>query len=91
MFFSEDGISLRYLLLHPAVWFVVATVGLMFTAIRVWDRHQDKIIQHGGFSLTAEKFDINSPPPWLDTDLHRQLGQVFWSVPACLIWNWCRW
>ncbi len=64
-----DGFSLRYLLLHPAVWFLVATCLVVFTSIQLWEQHRDRIVDPDRNSISAEEVQINLPPKLFRADL----------------------
>ena len=47
-----SGISIRSFLLHPATLFVLATIGVIGSALLLWDGHQDKIVNDDAYCLT---------------------------------------
>ena len=66
--------SLRSIALHPALWFVVATIVIIGGAISVWDRYQHKIIDADDFRLTAEKIRLSQPEPnWANSSIKQML------------------
>lgn len=73
-----DGFSIRYLLLHPAIWFLAMTCLVVLSSIRLWEQHRDRIVDRDHDSLTAESVRINLPPKIYSTDLLAELqARVF--------------
>jgi hypothetical protein len=79
------NLSLRAILFHPATLFVVATAIMIGTAIFLWERQQEQIVNLDEFRLTAEKIRLTPPPNWADTDLKQLvLDQSTDSTPSIL-------
>jgi len=58
------------LLLHPATLFVVFNIALAATAVYCWERYQNKIVDPRISLLSAEKIQVNTPPPaWAKTNI----------------------
>jgi hypothetical protein len=63
------GISIRGTLVHPTTLFVFATSILIGSAIFLWERHQESIVNLEEFSLTQEKIVITPQPHWSKPNL----------------------
>ena len=73
-----EGLSLRTVLLHPAVWLIFATAGMIFGATHLWEQHRYKIASPEQYTITRENVAITRPPAWFDIDLYDELyNQVF--------------
>ena len=68
-----EGVSLRHLLLHPAVWLIVATAGMIFGATHLWDTHRYKIGNPSQYTISRDNVAINEPPQWFSNDLYDEL------------------
>lgn len=55
--------TLKQLLCHPVLWFVVASVATIVVAIQVWNEYQPQILSQARFGLTAEKIQLAKPQP----------------------------
>ena len=67
------GISIRGTLVHPTTLFVFATSILIGSAIFLWERHQETIVNLDEFSLTQEKILLTPQPHWSDLDLREMV------------------
>lgn len=66
--------SFRSIVLHPALWFVVATIVIIGGAISMWDRYQHKIVDPGDYRLTAENIWLSQPEPdWANGNIKTML------------------
>jgi hypothetical protein len=63
------GLSFRSILLHPATWFVIASVATLGGAIQLWNSCQADIVDQEKYRLTADKIHLAAPPEWSDADL----------------------
>ncbi|MDA7902689.1 hypothetical protein N9B31_03435 [Mariniblastus sp.] len=63
------GISIRGTLVHPTTLFIFATSILIGSAIFLWERHQETIVNLEEFSLTQEKILLTPQPHWSKPDL----------------------
>lgn len=63
------GISIRGTLVHPTTLFIFATSILIGSAIFLWERHQDTIVNLEEFSLTQEKIALTPQPHWSELNL----------------------
>lgn len=63
------GISIRGTLVHPTTLFIFATSILIGSAIFLWERHQETIVNLEEFSLTQEKIALTPQPHWSELDL----------------------
>ncbi len=61
--------NIRFVLLHPATWFAIATLGLVVAASQLWTYHRDAVLQRPEFALSRERVIVNSPPAWLDVEM----------------------
>lgn len=68
-----EGVSLRYLLFHPAVWLIVATAGMIFGATHLWATHRYKIANPSLYTISRDNVTINEPPTWFSNDLYDEL------------------
>ncbi len=57
--------------LHPALWFLVATVLMVGGAIHFWNRYRDELVDVRHYDLSAEKIVINKQPDWVEEDLRQ--------------------
>ena len=67
------GISIRGTLVHPTTLFVFATTILIGSAIFLWERHQETIVNLDEFSLTQEKILLTPQPHWSELDLRKMV------------------
>lgn len=63
------GLSIRSILLHPATWFMIASIATLGGAIQLWNSYQADIVDQEKYRLTADKIQLSAPPQWSDTDL----------------------
>lgn len=59
-------LNIRFVLLHPAAWFAIATVGLVVVASALWDYHRKDVLERPEFALSPDRINVNPPPPWLN-------------------------
>lgn len=66
--------SLRSILLHPAVWFVVATVATIAVSISLWNRYQHKIVVTEKYQLNNNNIRMHQPEPsWAQASIKELL------------------
>ncbi len=61
---SNNGFSIRYFLLHPAVWFLVATGTLTYSGIAAWHSYREKFLNHERYVLVDSKLNVSQGPHW---------------------------
>ena len=69
------GISLQALILHPATWFMFASVCTIGGAIQLWNAYQEDIVDPHKYRLTADNIRLSTPPEWSDADLKQLVLQ----------------
>lgn len=73
---QKDGISIRFLLMHPAIWFVAATCGLIYLAIFAWSKHKDRFLDADRFQLTQNRIKLNELPEWANSLAQKRIAEV---------------
>ncbi len=81
---KDNNFSLRFLLLHPVVWFLVATITVICTATILWEQHHESLVDHGLYRISPENVHINEPPVWLQTPLRNSLAELTESGKSLL-------
>lgn len=71
-----EGFSLRFLLFHPVVWFLFATLVLIFLASGLWEQHHDRLVDQGKFRLSRELLKVSPPPVWLEQQMAEALDEL---------------
>jgi hypothetical protein len=74
LFGTGNGLS-RYLL-HPVVWFTVATVGLVWFAVGAWNKYEHELIPDEPFRVTPENAQISTANEWIDVDPQEELSEL---------------
>lgn len=69
------GLSLQSILLHPATWFICASVATLIGSIQLWNAYQADIVDQEKYRLTADKIHLPTPPSWSDSDLKKLVLQ----------------
>ncbi len=98
---SNRTASWRYVVLHPALWFMLATVGMISGAIQLWPAHYQTLVDLPEYQLSEQKIQVDTPPAWVDVDLKQEiLGNlqqdaslldnqlVPSAVATCKSWPW---
>ncbi|MCH2182541.1 MAG: hypothetical protein MK108_11095 [Mariniblastus sp.] len=75
---NNGATSWRYVILHPALWFMLATVGMIFGAIQLWHTHYQELIDLPGYEISRQQIQVNAPPEWVDADLE---GTILGRLP----------
>ena len=78
------SVSWRYVVLHPALWFVLATGVMIFGAIQLWHTHYHTLIDLPEYQLTEQRIQLNQPPPWVDVDLKTAILEQLQQAPSLL-------
>ena len=81
---GSQATSIRFLLLHPATWFLAATLSMVVTAVQLWSSFRPAIVNRPEFQLTEERLSVDAPPPWVETDMKRLLIQRLPESPNLL-------
>ena len=61
---SREHTTVWTILLHPAVWFVAATVMLIYLATSQWNQHRDSLLDNNEYAINSSNIKINPPPSW---------------------------
>lgn len=61
---KDRNATLRFLLQHPALWFVVATFALVFVGMFLWQEHRHRFLQLERYAITSEKINLGTIPNW---------------------------
>ncbi len=70
----RTGMSIRSILMHPATLFLFTTLVVVVSAISMWNRYRDKIVEVAEFQLTEESIQLRTPPPqWTKSNLKTML------------------
>lgn len=66
--------NIRSIVLHPGVWFFVATMAIIGGAICLWDRNQDKLVDLTAHRLTTDNIRLSQPEPvWANSSIKQLL------------------
>ena len=79
-----NEISWRQVLLHPGLWFLVATCVMIGGAINIWETRRSDLVDVQKFELGSEQITINQQPDWMDEDLRNVILNEIQS-PANLL------
>jgi hypothetical protein len=55
--------TVRSIVLHPGIWFFVATMAMIGGSISLWGRFQHKIVNPSDFRLSTENIRLSQPEP----------------------------
>ena len=72
---GSPAISIRFVLLHPVTWFLMATLSMVTLAIQLWHPFRPAIVGRPEFRLTEDRIVVDQPPPWVTTDMKQLLVQ----------------
>ncbi len=75
---KSNATSWRYVIFQPALWFLLATVGMIFGAIQLWHSQYQTLIDLPGYEISREQIQVNAPPKWVDRDLP---GAILENLP----------
>lgn len=73
---NNDEFSIRFFLMHPAIWFVVATGGLIYLAIFSWSKNKERFLDAERFQVTMDRININPLPAWAEALAVGPLAQI---------------
>ena len=62
----DEGITLRFILLHPAIWFLFATIGVVYLSTIFWTRHKERFLVGDKFKVSSENVKWSEHPSWAD-------------------------
>ena len=79
-----NDISWRQILLHPGLWFLVATCVMIGAAINVWETRRNHLVDVQKFDLGAQQITITNQPTWMAKDLRNVILDEIQS-PANLL------
>lgn len=68
-----SSVSLRQILLHPGVWFIVATCVMIGVAINFWETKRSDLIDIQKYDLSANQISVSQQPVWLTSDLREKI------------------
>ena len=71
-------------MLHPALWFLIATGGMMFLAMQLWQTHYDTLIDLPEYQLSSQHIQVSPGPAWVPTDLEQVLFESYQESPSLL-------
>ena len=69
-------------MLHPALWFLIATGGMMFLAMQLWQTHYDTLIDLPEYQLSSQHIQVSPGPAWVPTDLEQVLFESYQESPS---------
>ena len=81
---TNSSFSWRYVVLHPALWFLLATGGMMFVSMQLWQTHYDTLIDLPEYQLSSQQIQVNAGPAWVPTDLEQAIYESYQEVPSLL-------
>lgn len=70
--------------MHPAVWLLLATAGMIAGATQLWDQYRYRIADPARYTITRDNVALNAAPPWFDADLYDQLYQQVFNSSTLL-------
>ena len=73
---NSNDITIRFFFMHPAVWFVLATSGLVYLAIFSWSKNKDRFLDAERFQLTMNRISFNPMPEWAEALSIEPLTQI---------------
>ena len=66
--------TVRSIVLHPGLWFCVATIAIIGGSISLWEQYQYKIVEVDDYRLTTENIRLSQPEPeWANSSIKQML------------------
>lgn len=74
---SREHTTIWTFLLHPAVWFMVATGLLIYVATSQWQQHRSHLLVDSHYAIDKSNIRVNPPAPdWLDRPLKSVVNEL---------------
>ena len=81
---NQKSSILWTILWHPVIWFVVATIMLIFSASALWRQHRPDLLDDSQFLVQADNIELSEPPEWLEPRVTEAVHRISNAKPSLL-------